>query len=126
MIHFGTNLLIAFVDSTHRHSALVEAAAGTGRNLGAAAVAWMEFHSRPVTRIDCKALDAVLSGGIVSFGSTEAELFGQLFQLPRIKRTQRRDSMIAATAILAGAALATANEVDFAPFVPLGLRLWNS
>jgi len=32
-------------------------------------------------------------------------------------------TLIATTAILAGAELASANPVDFAPFVPLGLKL---
>ncbi|MFN2312590.1 MAG: hypothetical protein ABR590_11140, partial [Spirochaetia bacterium] len=38
-------------------------------------------------------------------------------------RRQRIDAMIAATAIVSNAALATENREDFLPFVPLGLRM---
>jgi len=125
MIHFDTNLLIALTEGGHIHSPLARAAVATARELGTSAVAWAEFHSKPVSEVDHLALTLVLAGGIAPFATAEAELAGQLYQLPGVSRAQRLDSMIAATAILAGAELATANGEDFEPFVCLGLRLWK-
>ena len=45
-------------------------------------------------------------------------LAGQLYHLTGSKRRTRLDTMIAASAILAGTELATVNAADFAPFVP--------
>ncbi len=47
----------------------------------------------------------------------------KLFHLTGSKRRTRLDTMIAATAILSGAELATTNPADFEPFVPHGLNL---
>ncbi len=65
----------------------------------------------------------ILQGGIRPFDEAAAVLAGQLFFQTGSKRRNRLDTMIAATAILAGAELATVNPEDFAPFVPHGLKL---
>ncbi len=68
-------------------------------------------------------LTALLGSRILPFTKADAEFAGQLFQAPGVKRAQRLDTMIAATAILEGAELATVNVSDFAPFIPFGLKL---
>lgn len=65
----------------------------------------------------------MLQGGIVPFDEAAAVLAGRLFFKTGSKRKNRLDTMIAATAILAGAELATVNQEDFAIFVPHGLKL---
>jgi len=63
---------------------------------------------------------------VLPFSQEEAEMAARLFRLPGVKRAQRLDTMIAATAMLTNAQLATANEADFAPFLTQGLRLFPS
>lgn len=123
MIHLDTNLLIAAIDLAHPGHARARQALARGEPLAAGAVAWTEFLSKPVPTSHRHALMAMLGGRILPFAQAEAEVAAQLFQLPGVKRAQRLDTMIAATAILAGAELATSNLADFEPFVPLGLRL---
>ena len=65
----------------------------------------------------------MLQSGILPFEEATAALAGELFFRTGSKRRTRLDSMIAATAILAGAELATVNREDFEPFVPHGLML---
>lgn len=124
MTHFDTNLLIALIDPAHPHHPMVVSAVAEEGGLGTSAVAWTEFHSKEVPAPGYHALTHALGGGIVPFSTAEAELAGKLYQLPGVGRGQRLDSMIAATAILAGAELATANRRDFERFTPLGLRIW--
>jgi predicted nucleic acid-binding protein len=69
------------------------------------------------------ALQALLSAGVHPFDEACADLAGKLYHLTGSKRRTRLDSMIAASAILAGAELATVNSGDFTSFVPHGLKL---
>ena len=125
MIHLDTNLLIALI---HRfdvhHATATRMIAGPGP-FATSSVAWMEFHSRPVHPRDIAASKSVLNGGIAPFDEAAATLAGDLFHLTGSKRRTRLDTMIAATAIVAGAELATVNGDDFAAFVPHGLRLFR-
>jgi predicted nucleic acid-binding protein len=123
MIHLDTNLLIAAIDAAHAHHAQASHALSTGRPAATDAVAWTEFLSKPVPPARVQALSVMLGSRILPYTQAEAALAAQLFQLPGVKRAQRLDSMIAATAILAGAELATVNTADFTPFVPHGLKL---
>lgn len=124
MIHLDTNLLIALI---HRfdvhHATATRMIAGPGP-FATSSVAWMEFHSRPVHPRDIAASKSLLNGGIAPFDEAAATLAGDLYHLTRSKRRTRLDTMIAATAIVAGAELATVNADDFAAFVPHGLKLF--
>ena len=123
MIHLDANLLIALVrqhDSHHQAAAGVVAGSGP---FGCSSVAWMELHSKPVHPADQAALAAIVAGGIVPLDEAAASLAGRLFHLTGAKRRTRLDTMIAATAILAGASLATTNPADFQPFLAHGLTL---
>jgi predicted nucleic acid-binding protein len=123
MIHLDANLLIALIrpqDAHHPAASRMIAASGP---FGCSAIAWMEFHSKPVHATDQAALKAILSGGIVPFDKAAASLAGRLFHLTGARRRTRLDTMIAATAIRAGAALATTNAADFEPFLDHGLKL---
>ena len=123
MIHLDANLLIALVNkSDTHHAAAVRVIIGPGP-FGSSTVAWMEFFSKPVHPNDLVALQSLLSAGIAPFEEATAALAGHLFYLTGSKRRTRLDTMIAATAILAGAELATVNHDDFATFVPYGLNL---
>jgi predicted nucleic acid-binding protein len=66
---------------------------------------------------------AFLGGGILPFGEAEAVETSRLFNAAGRPRRLRVDAMIAATAIAAGAELATGNREDFRPFEGHGLIL---
>lgn len=87
------------------------------------AVAWYEFLSGPVDRAGIEVVRRTIHGGVLPFGDPEAAEAARLFDGAGRRRSLRVDTMIAATAILAEAELATENHNDFAPFVPRGLRL---
>lgn len=124
MIHLDTNLLIAASDPTDPHTAAAHRIQAEAVPLATSACAWTEFHSKPVDPTTEKLLRRVLAGGILPFDESAAALAGKLFFLTGSQRRTRLDSMIAATAILVGAELATVNPEDFQPFVPHGLKLF--
>jgi len=84
--------------------------------------AWLEFLCGPVTLVQVTTMRAFLRE-IIVFDEAQAREAARLFNAVGRKRSLRVDSMIAGTATLAGARLATANRADFAPFVARGLQL---
>lgn len=94
-----------------------------GESLGTSSIAWMEFVTGPVKAEVVDSMRQVLEDRISEIGREEAELAAVLFNRTGRKRALRYDSLIAASAILTGSRLATANRSDFALFVPLGLQI---
>ena len=66
---------------------------------------------------------AASSGGVIAFEEVQAIEAARLFNAVGRTRRLRTDAMIAATAIVAGARLATSNAEDFKAFVPHGLTI---
>jgi predicted nucleic acid-binding protein len=125
VIHLDTNLLIAASDKRDLHVTSFQWVLALRRSMGASACAWTEFHSRLVDAKTERMIMQILQGGIIPFDEATAAFAGRLFCATGSKRRNRMDCMIAATAILAGAELATVNPDDFKPFVPHGLKLLN-
>ena len=124
MIHLDANLLIALIKKQDvHHATAVRLFSTAGAPLGCSSIAWMEFQSKPVHPADTAALLGILSAGVSPFDEGCAGLAGKLYHLTSSHRRHRLDTMIAASAILTGADLATVNAADFAPFVPHGLNL---
>jgi len=123
MIHLDANLLIAAANAGDPHAPVVARLLNRRLPLATSACAWTEYRSRPVDPVQDKVLRQTLTGGIVPFDENTATLAGELFHLTGSKRRTRLDTMIAATAIQAGAELATVNPDDFACFVLHGLKL---
>ena len=94
-----------------------------GEAASTSAVAWMEFVTGPVAPAVVDSVRQVIQERIVPVGRGEAELAADLFNAIGRKRAMRYDCLIAATAILAKARLASANRSDFSLFVPHGLEL---
>jgi len=123
MIHLDTNYLIGLLVKGSRQAADVDGWLAAGELLAASAIAWTEFLNGPVTPLDVTRAEAVLGGRIIPFGQREAVLAADLFNQTGRRRGSRFDCLIAATALLAPAQVATVNQADFEVFQPHGLNL---
>lgn len=122
MIHLDSNALVALpVLARQRHDLTRRIAQGEA--VAASSVAWFEYACGPVTDAEATLVRAVLSTGIVPLDEDAAERAAALFNAVGRRRHLRTECLVAATAILAGAELATFNAVDFRPFVAHGLKL---
>ena len=123
MIHLDANILIAATNPDDLHAAVADRIMEATGPFGTSACAWTEYRSRPVDPIRDKVLRQMITGGILPFDEATAVLAGELYHLTGSKRRTRLDTMIAATAILAGAELATVDPDDFTVFLAHGLKL---
>jgi predicted nucleic acid-binding protein len=96
-----------------------------GVQLTTASVAWFEFLCGPVIPPQIRTMREFLSQEPLPFLVPQAREAARLFNAVKRVRRLRVDAMIAATAILADATLATSNTADFQCFVPYGLKLWK-
>jgi predicted nucleic acid-binding protein len=123
MICLDTSYLIrGLINGAHESARLIEWYQ-SGQVLLSAAPSWYEFLCGPVTEPQISVVRAFLSGGISAFAEAEATEAARLFYAVGRVRHLRVDAMIAATAIVASARLATSNVEDFEPLVPHGLKL---
>jgi predicted nucleic acid-binding protein len=123
MIHLDTNYLIGLLVKGSPQALHVDGWLAAGQPLAAGAIAWTEFLNGPVSSLEATRAEAVLQSRIVPFGRPEAVLAAELFNQIGRRRGSRFDCLIAATAILAQAEIATVNQSDFNPFTPHGLKL---
>ena len=123
MIHLDTNYLIGLAVRGSSPAQNVDKCLAAGEPLAASALAWTEFLNGPVSADEIALVESVIEGNLVAFEKSTAVLAAQLFNQAGRRRGSRFDCLIAATAILAGAQLATENTKDFTPFVPFGLKL---
>jgi len=123
MIHLDTNYLIGLLVKGSPQASDVDGWLTAGQTLAASAIAWTEFLNGPVTPLEVRRADAVLQSRIIPFGQQEAVSAADLFNKTGRRRGSRFDCLIAATAIIARADVATVNQSDFKPFVPHGLKL---
>ena len=123
MIHLDTNYLIGLLVKGSPQALEVDAWLAAGQPLAAGAIAWTEFLNGPVSSLEVTRAEAVLQSRIVPFGRPEALLAADLFNKTGRRRGSRFDCLIAATAMLAQAEIATVNQSDFNSFTPHGLKL---
>ena len=123
MIHLDANYLIAGVNRATSEARAIEAWLLAGESLACSTIAWSEFLVGPVLSAQVAMAREFLVGGCVDFEETHAARSADLFnRVGRIRRL-KFDCLIAATAIVGGARLATRNLADFGLFVPHGLDL---
>jgi predicted nucleic acid-binding protein len=122
VICLDTNYLILGLVRNSRESRQLLGWREAGQRLVAPALVWFEFRCGPVTAAQVDTMRAFVSE-IIPFGEPQAEAAAMLFNVAARKRSTRVDAMIAGTALVANAALATNNRGDFQPFVSSGLRL---
>ena len=85
-------------------------------------VAWAEFLAGPLAPHD-ETFARSLFSQPEPLTVGDSELAAALFNKTGRRSRSLADCMIAASAIRSGAALATINTTDFAPFIAHGLRL---
>ncbi len=122
MIHLDTNVLIALPVLARKRHSLTQRIA-RGEPVATSSLAWFEYLCGPVDDVERQLVYAAIGGHIVVVDDATAERAAALFNLAGRKRSVRTDSLIAATALLAGAELATYNAGDFSPFVEHGVTL---
>jgi predicted nucleic acid-binding protein len=123
MIHLDTNYLVDLCTPGSAAAAEVRQWLANNEEVATSTIAWSEFVSGPVSQKDINAVEYILSGRLTVFSRDEAIMAGGLFNQTGRKRGSRMDCFIAATAICAGAQLATQNKNDFSIFIHSGLRL---
>ncbi len=122
MICLDTNYLILGLVSDSREAQQLIEWHRMGEVLVTAMPAWYEFICGPVSEVEIEIMRAFLAE-IIPFGETQAGKAAELFAVSGRKRSIKVDAMIAATAVCAGAHLATNNRQDFVLFEASGLRL---
>jgi predicted nucleic acid-binding protein len=123
MIHLDTNYLVCLAVPGSAPAQNVDQWLAANEPLAASTLAWTEFLNGPVSADEIALVESVIEGNLVPFEKPTAVLAAQLFNQGGRRRGSRFDCLIAATAILAGAQLATENTKDFTPLVPFGLKL---
>lgn len=120
MICLDTNYLIrSLVEGSEEEARLIKWTED-GEVLITSSVAWYEFRCGPVASAEIATLCLFLQA-ILPFSELEAEVAARLFDHAGRARSLKTDAMIAATAIVAGADLATNNLQDFREFPGLTL-----
>ena len=123
MICLDTNYLVRGLVKGSKESADLVQWYQSNELLMSAAPAWYEFLCGPVASRHIQIVRGFLAGGVIAFEEVQAIEAARLFNAVGRTRRLRTDAMIAATAIVAGARLATSNAEDFKAFVPHGLTI---
>ena len=123
MIHLDTNYLIGLAVTGSPRAQRVDQWLAAGEPLAASALAWTEFLNGPVQAHEIALAESVIESRVVPFDKATAAMAASLFNQTGRRRGSRFDCLIAATAIVAQAEVATENQSDFSSFVTLGLKL---
>ena len=122
MIHLDTNYLVFLAVPAAPTTRRVIAWRAAGESIGTSSMAWAEFMCGPLTPA-AEAIALRLVGPPVPVTADDAARGAELFNLAGRRRGSLADCLIAAVALRLGAAIATENRADFAPFAAVGLRV---
>jgi predicted nucleic acid-binding protein len=122
-IHLDTNVLVFGLESDHAMHARIAGWRRDGAELAVSGMAWAEFLCGPVSTAAIRIWDRILDGAIEPVDRAVAERAAILFNHSGRRSRSLPDCVIAATAILHGARLATLNRRDFEMFRNDGLEL---
>jgi predicted nucleic acid-binding protein len=122
MIHLDTGFLIRALLSSSPQDGRLREWLREGEPVAISAIAWAEFLCGPVTDRQLELAAAVLQERF-AFAEQDAALAARLFNAAGRRRGTLVDCMIAASALRAGAMLATTNASDFQRFASAGLTL---
>jgi predicted nucleic acid-binding protein len=122
MIHLDTSFLIRALRRRSAEDALLRVWLRDQVDLGISAVCWTEFLCGPLAARDIETAQTLFQEP-EPFIAEDAELAAGLFNASGRRRGSLIDCMVAASAMRAGAQLATSNAPDFERFEAAGLRL---
>ena len=122
MILLDTNYLIGVLVAGSDESRQILDWLKQGEVLITAMPAWYEFLCGPVSEVQIKAVQSILTE-IVPLDEPQSREAARLFNHTGRRRALRIDALIASCATLKGALLATQNTSDFEIFVTQGLQL---
>ncbi len=122
MIHLDTSFLIRALVAGSAEDRRLSAWISAGEGIGMSAVAWAEFLCGPLSPSRLCVADAIV-GPRVDFTGVDAVVAARLFNECGRRRGSLPDCMIAASALGAGAQLATADAADFRRFRAFGVQL---
>ncbi len=125
MIHLDTSFLIRGLVRGSAEDRALRAWLRAGEPLGMSAVAWAELLCGPLDETHREMAGRIVSER-VSFLEEDAVMAADLFNESGRRRGSLMDCMIAATALRAGASLATANVPDFRRLAARGLTLFET
>lgn len=122
MIHLDTSFLIRALVRNSSEDTRLQEWIKADEPLGMSVIAWAEFLCGPVDDT-ALSLASLIVKQRFDFTEDMAALSARLFNRSGRRRGTMVDCMIAATAIVAGAALATGNTGDFERLEEFGLTL---
>lgn len=122
MIHLDTSFLIRALVRNSSEDTKLQEWIKADEPLGISVIAWAEFLCGPVDDT-ALSLASLIVKQRFDFTEDMAALSARLFNRSGRRRGTMVDCMIAATAIVAGAALATGNTGDFERLEEFGLTL---
>ena len=122
MIHLDTSFLIRALVLGAPEDRKLRGWIGEGKTLGMSTVAWAELLCGPLKRSEMEWATEIV-GQRQDFTPEHAELAARLFNESGRRRGSLIDCMIAATALVADAPIATANAADFLRFKDFGLTM---
>lgn len=125
MIHLDTSFLIRAGARDTVEGRRLRTWIGKHERLALSAVVWAEYVCGPIES-DAVEAAAELFGEPEPLTGIVATLAAELFDRSGRRRGTLADCMIAATAMHAGAVLATSNRADFERFTAFGLALASS
>ena len=124
-IHLDTGFLISALRRGSAEDRRLREWLAQSQPIGISAVGWAEFLCGPVDVHDVE-LAARVVDEPVALLTPDAGMAPKLFTLAGRRRGSLNDCMIAATALRAGASVATTNPTDFRRFEPAGLRVMSA
>lgn len=122
LIHLDTSFLIRGLIHGSSEDRRLRDWLRRGEPLGMSVIAWAELLCGPLEASHLELISRVVSER-VPFLEEDATLSARLFNESGRRRGSLIDCMIAATALRAGAPLATANTDDFRRFAAAGLTI---
>ena len=122
MIHLDTSFLIRAPVRDSPEDSRLQEWLKADEPLGMSVIAWAEFLCGPVDET-ALSLASLIVKQRLDFTQDMAALSARLFNASGRRRGTMMDCMIAATTIIAGAALVTGNSGDFERFEEFGLTL---